>query len=368
VGVASLAAGIAILLLGPGAWWLAGSAVSRLANAPDKQLAAVDAARSRILQLLIGVGALGTLWFTAKTYALSREGHVTDRYTKAIDQLGAKTTDQQVGGIYALERIMRDSERDHGAVVEVLSAFVREHAASAGVSDLTAVRDRNSVAPTPGDQPERRHSRKPPRPQAEVQAALGVIGRRPNRPQAEIDCLRLSETVLKRAFLRGALLSCARLRYAQLQYAHLEQANLQGARLHGANLEHARLSQARLEYASLEDAKLEHAHLREARLEYASLEGAKLDYAGLVGAHLDYANLLGASLEGTKLDGASLKGAHLAGAKGDPDLTGSQREGQIHCAPSQRTCEEAKRVLPDNHPCARYEWYGPTRSEAHDPV
>jgi hypothetical protein len=343
MAVASLGTGIAILLLGPSAWWLAGSAVSRLANAPDKQLAAVDAARGRILQLLIGAGALGTLWFTAKTYVLSREGHVTDRYTKAIDQLGAKTTDQQVGGIYALERIMHDSEKDHGAVVEVLSAFVREHAASGGGSSTTAAEDRNRAFPRLGGQPERRRNRKPLRPQAEVQAALGVLGRRPDRPQAEIDCLRLSETVLKRAFLRGALLSCARLRYAQLQYAHLEQANLQGARLHGANLEHARL--------------------RQARLEYASLEGAKLDYARLVDAHLDYANLLGASLKGTELDGASLKGAHLAGAKGNPALTDSQRKRQIHCPPNQRTCAEAGRVLPDNHPCARFEWYGPTPND-----
>jgi hypothetical protein len=52
---------------------------------------------------------------------------VTDRYTKAIEQLGSGKLDVRIGGIYALERIAHDSPRDHPAVLEVLAAFVREH-------------------------------------------------------------------------------------------------------------------------------------------------------------------------------------------------------------------------------------------------
>jgi hypothetical protein len=36
-----------------------------------------------------------------------------------------------VRGIYALERIAVDSKRDHPTVVEVLSAFMREHSSTA---------------------------------------------------------------------------------------------------------------------------------------------------------------------------------------------------------------------------------------------
>ena len=32
-----------------------------------------------------------------------------------------------IGGIYALERIARDSAKDHPTVMEVLTAFIREH-------------------------------------------------------------------------------------------------------------------------------------------------------------------------------------------------------------------------------------------------
>lgn len=34
----------------------------------------------------------------------------------------------KLGGIYALERIARDSPNDHPQVVEVLTAYVRQHA------------------------------------------------------------------------------------------------------------------------------------------------------------------------------------------------------------------------------------------------
>ena len=67
------------------------------------------------------------LLFTARNFTLSREGQVTDRYTKAIEQLGSDKLDVRIGGIYALERVARDSAKDHPTVMEVLTAFIREH-------------------------------------------------------------------------------------------------------------------------------------------------------------------------------------------------------------------------------------------------
>ena len=52
---------------------------------------------------------------------------MTDRYTKAIEQLGSDKLDVRIGGIYALERMARDSAKDHPTVMEVLTAFIREH-------------------------------------------------------------------------------------------------------------------------------------------------------------------------------------------------------------------------------------------------
>ena len=124
VAAVVLAVVIVWALLVPGTDWLArhdiGSAKGSLA-------AARDAARGRLLTLGAGLLAAGALLFTARNFILSREGQVTDRYTKAIEQLGSDKLDVRIGGIYALERVARDSAKDHPTVMEVLTAFIREH-------------------------------------------------------------------------------------------------------------------------------------------------------------------------------------------------------------------------------------------------
>lgn len=62
-----------------------------------------------------------------RTVEITEQGQVTDRYTKAIEQLGSDKLDVRIGAIYALERVARDSPRDHPTLMEVLAAFVREH-------------------------------------------------------------------------------------------------------------------------------------------------------------------------------------------------------------------------------------------------
>jgi hypothetical protein len=42
---------------------------------------------------------------------------VTERFTRAVDQLGHESLDVRLGGIYALERITRDSERDRSTML-----------------------------------------------------------------------------------------------------------------------------------------------------------------------------------------------------------------------------------------------------------
>jgi hypothetical protein len=82
----------------------------------------------RSLALLAGaIGVVGAV-YTARTFALNRVGQLTDRFTKAIEQLGHQELDVRLGGIYALERIARDSEKDHPQVMEVLTGYIREHA------------------------------------------------------------------------------------------------------------------------------------------------------------------------------------------------------------------------------------------------
>jgi Right handed beta helix region len=88
-------------------------------------------ARTTLLQAVGGLALLIGLYFTAKTWRTTQEGQVTDRFTKAINQIGEGGPEKlalRLGGIYALERIARESKRDYGPMMEILTAYVREHA------------------------------------------------------------------------------------------------------------------------------------------------------------------------------------------------------------------------------------------------
>jgi hypothetical protein len=195
-----------------------------------------EAVRTQLLTLAAGVFVAGALWFTAQNFRLSRQGQVTDRYTKAIGQLGEATIDVRIGAIYALQRIARDSARDHPTVMEVLAAFIREHSHE----EWRLEPDR---PPEDGTRPD-------------VQAAVTVIGRanrRNDRQPVDLTRVHLPEADLTGADLTGAkfitaqlwrlILNDAILRDANLTNANLLEADLTGADLTGANLTDARFSE-----------------------------------------------------------------------------------------------------------------------------
>jgi hypothetical protein len=221
--------------------------------------AARDAARGRLLIFGVGLFAAGALIFTARNFSLSRQGQVTDRYTKAIEQLGSDKLDVRIGGIYALERIARDSPRDHLTIMEVLAAFIRAHS-----HEQWPPAEPGAQLPERGTRPD-------------VQAAATVIGRRTIRHDVEPPDLAAAD--LTRADLAGA---------------NLTGANLTGANLTGANCGGANLTSAWLDGANLTGAYFSGANLTSAGLDRANLSGAWLDGANLTGAYFGRANLSGA--------------------------------------------------------------------------
>jgi uncharacterized protein YjbI with pentapeptide repeats len=288
--------------------------------------------RGHLLQALAGLVLATGAYFTGRTFALNREGQVTERFTRAVEQLASKEVDIRLGGIYALGRIARDSETHYEPVMEVLTAFLREHArwkgeTAAAASGSEPVADRASPSQRP----------KVPELRADFQAAATVLSRRDRRherPNYRLDLRRvdlrrallspdpdlggadLSRADLSRANLEEATLEGADLEGAHFFVAHLEVANFDGANLKRANLAGAYLAGAHLFGAHLEWAKLGGATLEEANLEEAYLEGAHLLDANLEGAQLLRAHLQRANLEEAILDRANLEGADLTGATG----------------------------------------------------
>jgi hypothetical protein len=264
-----------------------------------------------------GIGASVTLRQIRETaranrnqLELSERGQVTDRYTKAIDQLDKeKALAVRLGGLYALERIAHDSPQLRATIAEVLCAYARtasrprppaRHATDPAPPAADA-----APAGTPAAEPPSLTVRAP-----DVQAAVTILGRWRDRLGEPPPVLDLHDADLQGAVLTRAQLQGANLWSAQLQDAVLAGANLQNAMLAGAQLQGANLADAQLQGAALVPAEL-----RGAVLAYAQLQGAVLTRAQLQGAALWSAQLQDANLAGAQLQGAVLADAQLQDAR-----------------------------------------------------
>ena len=65
---------------------------------------------------------------TQEQLEVARQGQITERFTRAVDQIGSANVTVRVGGIYALEGIARDSRQDRKAIMEVIASFLRQNA------------------------------------------------------------------------------------------------------------------------------------------------------------------------------------------------------------------------------------------------
>lgn len=222
VVLAALVFGGTILIVKFGPLWL--SSTSGL----DGGQASAERGRVRtaLLGLIAGtLAAIGAV-YTARTFALNRRGQVTDQYLRAVEQLGNKEIDVRIGGIYALERLARDSPGDHATIMDVLAAYVRAHAHVA----------KDTVGPAGHD----------------IQAVITVLSRRQRRAESR----RPIAFDLSATNLRGVRADDLHLRDVRLSFAHLEDVTFPGADLRGANFNGAFFTDATLRGAKLHGANL----------------------------------------------------------------------------------------------------------------
>ena len=306
-----------LFIMGLASWFLIAPIMQTISNIPegeDSVLARIELLKT-VAQIVLGIAVLGTLYFSwrrvnaaERTVDLAREGQITERFTRAIDQLGSDKVPIRLGGIYALERIARDSAEDHSQVMQVMMDCVPR-----GLS-----LDKQPV----GDPSERSVP-------ADVQAILTVLARL-NTKHVEPG----RRLYLRRTDLRGA----------DLRDVNFGEAILIEADLCGVLLDHANLREANLALADFRCTILKNANLRGARLALADFRGADLTSADLRKANLDSANfqwgpirLTPGGIQGTTpmnpnlrtqlvnadLRGAVLKYAHFEGA----DLTNADFRG-----------------------------------------
>jgi hypothetical protein len=220
--------------------------------------------RTTLLQGLAGIVVVAGAVATWRQVQISREGQITDRLTRAVDQLGSKNTDVRIGGIYALERIAKNSADDRTTIQYQLGAFVRNNA------KWPDTEDQQHPTATVNKHLPWMQVRAP-----DIWAAMAVLSRRP--PMKDKQPLYLS-----RVDLRGF--------------------QLDDAKLPESVMRHTNLACVRLPRAQLDRSDLTEADLRLAHLEGAQLTGADLSSAYLQGANLSHTDLCGADLSDAILD------------------------------------------------------------------
>ncbi len=201
-----------------------------------------------------------------RTVDLQHQGQITDRISKAVEQLGAEKTikrqlrnrkgtllfenddagkldykkpileevtlpnlEVRIGGLYALERIAQDSMtfdkgRDHISIMEILCVYIRENAKASEASDSPPDLTTENLQTWA-------RALQPPR--TDIQTALEVIGRRSPAQIALERAPPAHGTKVYRLDLRNSTLQRAELWARAFDHALFTDTRLAGADLWG---------------------------------------------------------------------------------------------------------------------------------------
>jgi len=208
-----------------------------------------------------------------KNAVIAEDKQITERFAKAIEQLGSEKIEVRLGAIYTLERIAKDSAKDHWTIMEILTAFVREN------------------APRKPEEENTENTQQTPKIRTDIQAALTVIGRRNCENDKENQRLDLNNIDIRGVDLINA--NCERVDFihSNLEGALLNKASLQNAYFNSANLKTVDFSEANLQKVDLSGANLVNANFYRANLQGSFLQGTNLYLANLFQSKLQGANL-----------------------------------------------------------------------------
>jgi hypothetical protein len=207
---------LGVVLLAAAIWMIPVWQCRRIRNlSAEMRFDKENESRKTVAQVIGGLLVILSLFAAQQTFRLTQEGQFSDRYTKALSLLGEPQPELRLGGIFALERLARQSTEDDGPMIDVLAAYIRLY------------------APWPPRKPEGRRD-------AEVVTSLRVLGRRTAAQRArESVILNLSQTDL-----HGFVLDNLNLRDIDFHEAHLEGSTLRGTSLAGSFLLGAHLEGA----------------------------------------------------------------------------------------------------------------------------
>jgi pentapeptide repeat protein len=241
--------------------------------------------RNSLVTAIVGLSVLGGLYYTARNLRLSQSGQLTDRFSKAVEQLGNPDINVRMGGLYALERVARDSGRDAATVTEVLIRFIRNRTIPEQPDESLKVAD-------------------------DVNVALKAIGRRPGVDQ-EFDRLDLSHLTINGASLEFANLKDANLCYVSAVRVNFGAASLKAAEFGFADARRSFFTNADIRKCSFYNTDLRYSFFSNAKLDYVDFRNADLRHTIFGGSGERNLPLRFANMKGARLDGAKFKNVDL---------------------------------------------------------
>jgi hypothetical protein len=330
---------VGVVVLAAAVWLIPEDAARSwaLANKKDR-IELRDKTRGTLVGLIGGLGLVATFAVTLyqvnqarrasdATLRLTNEGQLQDRFSRAIDHIGAldskgrKILEVRLGGIYALGRFGRASDAAREDASAILSAYVRDN------SPLRGAKAAVKVPAFPSCRPQSHLG-------TDVAAALKELqnlypafegGRDP-----ELD---LSNTDLSDADLRNFDLRNADLTGSRLVNADLDSADLANATLTAVDGRAACFALSRLAGANFSSAG--NAHAAQLRRDAADLRLADFDRVDLNKVEMPYVDLRKARIVAANVDRGDFSGSKATGlvwnaVKGRPLL----------CPPGIAPCTE----------------------------
>jgi hypothetical protein len=204
-------------------------------------LKAKNDVRTTLVQGLAGAlllfGALATwrqVQTTSQQLQISERQQTTERFVRAVDQLGSKNPDVRLGGIIGLGQIADTSQvaSDGLSIIQLLTGYLRHYATWHGKEESHYIASSDWLAVTKPD----------------IQEAIEILARQnptiPNRlllnrldlRRVDLQNRNLVAAFLAESHLEGAFLSGTDFREANLNYAYLTKAELCGADFTDAEL------------------------------------------------------------------------------------------------------------------------------------
>jgi len=230
---------------------------------------------------------------------IAREGQITERFGKAVEQLGSDNVDINLGGIFALGRVGRDSPEDHWQVVQVLTAYLRRKTRLGSISGAQELYHSHILTKLPGC--DFRYER----PLEEVQAVMNVVSLR----KWEYENFQFQAIHLENCFLEGVVITNTNLLGSSFassdllgstfSYVNLDSSNFLAARLDGAQIANSTFKGAFLQHSNFLCSFLENIHFDDANLQYVDFRRSTINKV-----YFHNASLNGALLQGVDLRGA----------------------------------------------------------------